>query len=430
MKDLISQIKREAEAALAAQAERNVAADMPVDPLSKQEELVNRLITEAMDTHSAESLARGRKPLSLSDEGLVRQAVLDKQFGLAGFEKHLRNPEVEDIYCQGCDQVFVLYRDGRMERVGPVAASDEELIELIRSFGARLGYGERRFDLAQPILNMRLPNGDRMLAVMGISKRPSVTIRRMLRRDNTLWELQREGTLDDGLRRFLTAVVLAKKNVIISGAPGVGKTTLLSALAAEIPPSERPLTIEDTYELGLDEDTDAHPNCLALQTREPNAEGRGGIGLIDLVYTGLRASPTRTIVGELRGGEILAMLNSMTQGSDGSLSTVHCSSSRMVFARLISFAMQAKENMSAEAAAMLIGNALHFVVHMSFTRDRTRVISSVREVIGAQGDQVISNEVYRPDIERRAVRTGTISAETLDDLELFGSLDVQRWLAS
>jgi Flp pilus assembly CpaF family ATPase len=227
------------------------------------------------------------------------------------------------------------------------------------------------------------------------------------------------GTLDLALRELLRATMLARKSCIICGGTGAGKTTLLRAMAADIPAAERLVTIEDSLELGLDRFPDLHPDVVALEAREPNLEGEGGVTLAELVRWALRMSPDRVIVGEARGEEVLALLNAMSQGTDGSMATLHASSSRGAFSKLATYAVQAPERLPLEATNLLVANAVHFVVHLAQDGDR-RFVSSVREVVGAEGPVVVSNEVFRPGPGGRAVPGAPLRDETLDQLVAVG----------
>ncbi|GAB3445387.1 CpaF family protein [Actinophytocola sediminis] len=223
---------------------------------------------------------------------------------------------------------------------------------------------------------------------------------------------------DAGLRTFLAALVRARRNIIVTGGTSIGKTTMLRALASEIDPMERLVTIEDTRELGLDHDPAAHADVVSLQAREANIEGEGAVTQADLVRWALRMSPDRVIVGEIRGPEVVPMCLAMSQGNDGSLATLHASSSRSAFTRLASYAALGADRLPLEATNLLVGGAVHFIVHLAHATDgTTRVVSSIREVVGAEGDQVISNEIYRPGPDRRAIPVaGALRTETLRQL--------------
>jgi Flp pilus assembly CpaF family ATPase len=191
-------------------------------------------------------------------------------------------------------------------------------------------------------------------------------------------------------------------------------------MATDIPSSERLITIEDSLELGLDRYPELHPDVVALEAREANIEGQGEITLAELVRWALRMSPDRVIVGEARGDEVLALLNAMSQGSDGSMATLHASSSRGAFSKLATYAAQAPERLSLEATNLLVANAVDFVVHLVQDQAGRRYVSSIREVIDADGPLVVSNEVFRPGAHRRAVPGASLRDETLDELTSAG----------
>jgi Flp pilus assembly CpaF family ATPase len=250
----------------------------------------------------------------------------------------------------------------------------------------------------------------------------ALSIRRHGYRTATLDQLRRRGTVDRPLQQFLRSLVKARKNILITGGTGAGKTTLLRALAAEMDPMERVITIEDAFELGLELDPGVHADVIAFQARDANIEGQGAISQAELVRWGLRMSPDRVIVGEIRGPEVIPMCNAMSQGNDGSMATLHASSSRIAFTRLASYAAQGPERLPLEATNLLVASAVHAVVHLGRTPDRrTRVLASIREVVGADGTQVISNEIARPGPDGRArLVVGAMRADTLDDLTAAG----------
>nr|WP_237440044.1 ATPase, T2SS/T4P/T4SS family [Amycolatopsis rubida] len=335
---------------------------------------------------------------------------------MAGLDPLLANPDIENVNING-DRVFVRYASGRRERLPPIIGSDAELVDLIRDLAARSGVEERRFDRGSPIVNFSLPGGERASAVMAVTARPSLSIRRHRFARVTLRELRENGTLDLALDNFLTAMVRARKNVLVTGGVAIGKTTLLRALASAIPPHERLVTIEDVFELGLDHDP-GHPDVVAMQAREANVEGQGEISQSELVWQSLRMSPDRVIVGEVRGPVVIPLTNAMSMGNDGSMGTLHSSLSSGVFTKLAAYAVQGPERLSLEATNLLVASALHFVVHLEKPRgeDNKRVVSSIREVIGADGTQVISNEVWRPAADLRAVPGVPLRTATVDDL--------------
>ncbi|MCR8573578.1 CpaF family protein [Streptomyces sp. Isolate_219] len=405
---------------LAEYAGERESAGLPAEDETSRRATVGRLLTEELGAQRRLALAHGSQVVDADVEERVAQAVTDALFGTGSLERLLADTTIENICVNGCDVVWVKDAAGTWRRESPVAASDAELVELVRTLAAGTGGEERRFDRGMPRLNLQLADGSRLFAVMAVTGRVSLTIRRHRFPAASMAELVRLGVCDQQLAAFLRALVRARKNIVIGGGTNVGKTTVLRAFAHEIPPQERLVTIEDTFELGLDADATAHPNVVAIQAREPNIEGKGGIDQAELVRWGLRMSPDRVIVGEIRGAEVIPMCNAMSQGNDGSLSTIHASTSRGVFTKLASYAAQAPERLSLEATNLMVASAVHFVVHLGWDGAGRRVIDSVREVIDADGAQVISNEVYRPGPDGRAVPATPLRTETLRDLAAAG----------
>ncbi len=261
-------------------------------------------------------------------------AVLDRLHGLARLQPLLDDPSIRDIHISGHKRVWLNLRDGTKVRGPEVAESDEDLIDLIATAARRVGRSERRWDNAQPELNLQLPNGDRLHALMSVSGRPTVTVRRHDFDISRLDQLVAGGVCDDLLGSFLSAAVRARANLIVAGGTGTGKTTTLRCLINEIPADERLITIEDSLEIGLERFEDLHPDYESLEAREANTEGVGAFTMAELVRSALRMDPERVIVGEVRGAEVLPMLLAMSQGNDGSMCSIHADSSKGVFGRL------------------------------------------------------------------------------------------------
>jgi pilus assembly protein CpaF len=392
-----------------------------------------RLISESLQAEAATAIREGRSILQPADEDRIAAEVFADLFAMAGFQPYLDDPSIENINANGADEVFVRYADGTRQQVAPVAPSDYELIDLVRTLAARVGLGERRFDLASPRLSLQLPDGSRLFAVMAVTGRPCISIRRHRFMKVTLSDLVGLGTIDVGLAQFLAACVNARKNLLVTGGTGAGKTTMLRALCGEIGPSERLVTIEDALELGLDRDRGAHPDAIAMQAREPNVEGEGEVTQADLVRWALRMSPDRVLVGEIRGAEVIPMCNAMTQGNDGSMATLHASSSKGAFSRLATYAIQAPERLPLEATNLMVAGAVDFVVHLGVNAMGRRTVRSVREVVDAEGSQISSNEVFRSGVEGRILRGAPMRTESLDDLMRAGmdpaifDRDVAHW---
>ena len=414
----VGEVRAEVLAALSERQQHLAAAGWPLSAADEQA-LGRQLIAEALERRARQAVAAGLPVMAASAEDDLARAVFDALFRLSRLQRLLDDPSIENINANGCDQVWVRYADGRREQVEPIAASDGELEEMLRTAAARTGIGERRFDRASPRLSLQLPDGSRLFALMAVAARPCLSIRRHRYLRITPDDLVAMGTVDVALREFVRAAMLAKKSCIICGGTGAGKTTLLRAMAADIPPAERLVTIEDSLELGLDRFGDLHPDVVALEAREANLEGEGGISLAELVRWALRMSPDRVIVGEARGEEVLALLNAMSQGTDGSMATLHASSSRGAFSKLATYAVQAPERLPLEATNLLVANAVHFVVHLAQDGE-SRYVSSVREVVDAEGPMVVSNEIFRPGPDGRAVPGVPMRNDTMDQLVAVG----------
>ncbi|HYT10738.1 MAG TPA: ATPase, T2SS/T4P/T4SS family [Mycobacteriales bacterium] len=365
------------------------------------------LIARALAAHARAELESGRPPPGAEEEEDLAAAVHAALYGVGRLQPLLDDPLVENIDINGCDRVFVGYADGREVLREPVAETDDELTELVQTLAGYSGLSSRPFDTANPQLDLRLPDGSRLSAVMEVCRRPAVSIRRTRLSKVFLSDLVGNATMDEGVAAFLRAAVAARKNLMIAGSTNAGKTTLLRALANEIPPEERLITVERALEIGLDEFSDLHPNAVALEERLPNSEGHGRISMAELVRRSLRMNPSRVIVGEVLGDEIVTMLNAMSQGNDGSLSTIHANGSSEVFNRIATYALQAAERLPIEATHLLIAGAINFVIFLERRNDYRsggalrRYVASIREVNGVDG-RVVSSEIWAPGPDGRA----------------------------
>lgn len=368
----------------------------PEDTPEEYRARAERVISQILDEDASRALAEGRQVLDAATEASVAAGALARVCGLGPLQPLLDDPGIENININGV-HVWVRRADGSRERHDSLFDDPDEVVALVRRLASESATGERRFDPGAPILDMQLPGGERLNAVMEVSRQPSVSIRRHRYGRTTLDQLHELSTIDDTLVALLRAGVRSRRNMVITGGTGAGKTTLLRALAAEIPVDERLVTIEDVFELGLDRDRAAHPDCVALQARPANVEGVGEITIADLVRTALRMSPDRVIVGETRGHETVPLLNAMSQGNDGSLTTLHAANSAGAFTKLGAYAAQSAERLPLDATASLVAAAVHLVVHVSALPTGGRMVTSVREVVGAEGQNVVSNEVYRRD---------------------------------
>jgi pilus assembly protein CpaF len=420
---LVRSLREEVAEVLARQRREDTANGLPQMSAEDERQFARAVVGRVLEAHARGELAAGRTPPSAADEQELADGIHAALFGVGRLQPLLDDPMVENVDINGCDRVFIGFADGREERGEPVAETDDELVELIQTLAAYSGLASRPFDSANPQLDLRLPAGSRLSALMGVCARPSVSIRRARLARVRLEMMVEYGTVTPELASFLSAAVSARKNIMIAGATNAGKTTLLRALANEIPPIERLITVERALELGLGEFEDLHPNVLAMEERLPNSEGQGAIVMAELVRRSLRMNPSRVIVGEVLGDEIVTMLNAMSQGNDGSLSTIHANSSLEVFNRICTYAIQSAERLPADATMMLIAGAIDFVVFVERRNefatggDLRRIVTSVREVNGVDG-RVLSSEIFAAGLDGVAVPAAPISC--LPELQAVG----------
>ncbi|MFJ7626581.1 CpaF family protein [Streptomyces sp. NPDC097595] len=405
---LVKRFRQEAGDRIAEQRRIDQASGVRQMSSEDERQYARAVIAQILEEYARAEINAGRTPFDAETEEQSAAAVHAALFGVGRLQPLLDDPQVENIDINGCDQVFVGYADGREVRGDPVAETDEELVELVQILGAYSGLSSRPFDSANPQLDLRLPDGSRLSAVMDVTRRPALSIRRARMGKVFMSDMVGNGTVTPDLGHFLACAVRARKNIMIAGATNAGKTTLLRALANEIPPQERLVTVERALELGLDQFPDLHPNVVAFEERLPNSEGQGAIMMSELVRRSLRMNPSRVIVGEVLGDEIVTMLNAMSQGNDGSLSTIHSNSSSEVFTRISTYALQAAERLPIEASQMLVAGAINFVVFIERRNDfrkggiLRRLVTSVREVNGVDG-RVLSSEVFAETPDGRLV---------------------------
>jgi Flp pilus assembly CpaF family ATPase len=420
---LVKRLRQEVGDRLAHQRRLDAAGGVPPMSAEDERQFARALISRVLDEYARGEITAGRRPPGAEEEEALAAGVHAALFGVGRLQPLLENTEIENIDINGCDRVFIGYANGLEDMGEPVADSDEELVELIQILAAYSGLSSRPFDSANPQLDLRLPDGSRLSAVMDVTLRPALSIRRARLGKVFLSDLIGNGTFSSELGQFFKAAVAARKNIMIAGATNAGKTTLLRAVANEIPAHERLITVERALELGLDQFPELHPNVIAMEQRLPNSEGQGAISMAELVRRSLRMNPSRVIVGEVLGDEIVTMLNAMTQGNDGSLSTIHANSSVEVFNRIATYAIQSAERLPIEATHMLIAGAIDFVVFVEKRNDYARggrlrrFVSSVREVTGCDG-RVLSSEVFAPGPDGTAVPNAPISC--IDELAAYG----------
>ena len=312
-------------------------------------------------------------------EKLVKD-IADEALGLGPLEELLRNPDITDIMVNNKDQVYIELH-GKIELTSKKFISDDQVRVVIERIIAPLG---RRIDESVPMVDSRLPDGSRINAIIPPLSLtgPTLTIRKFAREHYTAEDLvTRFGSLSRPISDFLAACVLARKNIIVSGGTGSGKTTFLNILSAFIPNDERIVTIEDAAELQLNQE-----HCVRLESRTPNIEGKGAITIRDLFRNCLRMRPDRIVIGECRGGEALDMLQAMNTGHDGSLTTIHANSTRDVLARLDSMILMSGIELPIRAIREMTASAIDIVVQTARLSDGSRKITQVTEVVGMDDD--------------------------------------------
>ncbi|MEY9878049.1 pilus assembly protein CpaF [Streptacidiphilus sp. MAP12-33] len=365
------------------------------------------LIEEAVARWSdAHAVARGTSPTREQDRALA-EVVFDLLFRAGRLQPYLDDPDIENILINGCDDVWISKANQPLRQVPPVADSDEELVELLQDLARRHGGGERSLSTASPMLALRLEGGMRLQAMTSVTPRPYVAIRRHRVQNATLGDLVQLGTVDSTMASFLAAAIRARKNVMITGTQGVGKTSLLRAMAGEIPPDERVGTLESEFELWLH--TLGHlRQVVPMEAREGNGErvdGRaaGELSIGELIPAALRMTLSRIIVGEVRSGEVVPMLRVMTNGEGGSMCTLHARTPHMVVDRIAELCLEYGAQMTDQLAYRLTANALDFVVHVTMIDEtgiggrRHRFVSHILEVagLGEQGRPAL-NTVFGP----------------------------------
>jgi pilus assembly protein CpaF len=314
-----------------------------------------------------------RRILTDAGRAALVESVIDEALGLGPLEPLLRDARVTEVMVCGADRVFV-EREGRIAPTAVRFHDDAHLLHVIDRILAPLG---RRIDEASPMVDARLPDGSRVNAVIPplALDGPALTIRRFSGEPLDGDDLIRLGTIAPWMLELLVAAVRARRNLLVTGGTGSGKTTTLAALAAVVPPEERIVTIEDAAELRI-----ALPHVVRLETRPPSLEGAGAVPIRALVRNALRMRPDRIVVGEVRGGEALDMLTAMTTGHEGSLSTLHASSPADAVRRLQTLALMGDLDLPYRAVADQVASALDLVVHQARLPDGARRVVEIAAV--------------------------------------------------
>ena len=333
-------------------------------------------------------LAQEAMPLSISERDRLVSDVQHELFGLGPLEPLLADPTISDILVNGHDTIYI-ERRGKIEATNVRFKDDEHLMRVIERIVSSVG---RRIDESSPMVDARLQDGSRVNAIIPplAIDGPVVSIRRFGSDPLKMSSLIEFKALTKDIADMLQMVVHARLNILISGGTGAGKTTLLNALSAYIPENERIVTIEDSAELQLQQ-----PHVVRLETRPPNIEGRGEVTQRDLVRNALRMRPDRIVIGEVRGGEAIDMLQAMNTGHDGSLTTVHANTPRDALSRLETMIQMTGMRLSDRAMRQQVASALNLVVQVARMSDGSRRVTSISEITGMEGETITMQEIFQ-----------------------------------
>jgi pilus assembly protein CpaF len=348
------------------------------------QELVHRRLGELLDEE--------RVTLSNLEKARIIQQIGDAIMGLGPLELFVRDPDVTEIMVNNHESIYV-ERGGKLYWTGAKFVDDDQLRRTIDKIVARVG---RRIDEASPYVDARLADGSRVNAIIPpiAIDGAALTIRKFSTDPYEAEDLVSFGTLTSPVAQFLEACVRGRLNILVSGGTGAGKTTTLNVLSSSIPDDERIITIEDAAELRL-----LQPHVVRLEYRPPNIEGRGEVSIRQLVRNALRMRPDRIVVGEVRGGEALDMLQAMNTGHDGSISTIHANSPRDVLSRLETMSLMAGMEITIRAVREQIASAIDLIIHQARLKDGSRRFTHVTEVLGMEGDAITTHDIFLFDFK-------------------------------
>jgi len=371
-------------------------------PSTKEQEFKNKLQKRIMDEfkdEEVENLPPKVEAISFEilkkdgelygdvDRGRVVQELINDLTGYGPINPLLLDPEVSEVMVNGPYSVYV-ERKGKVQLTEVQFRDNEHVMNIIDKIVSPLG---RRIDESSPMVDARLQDGSRVNAIIPplALNGPTITIRKFFKDPLTIKDMIRFGTLSEEMSQFLDACVKARLNIFISGGTGSGKTTTLNVLSSFIPYDERIITIEDAAELQLSQE-----HVVSLESRPPNVEGKGAVTIRDLVRNSLRMRPERIVIGEVRGGEALDMLQAMNTGHDGSLATGHANSPRDMIARLETMVLMGGVELPLKAIRQQIVGAIDVIVQQARLKDGSRKIINITEVQGLEGDVVVLQDIF------------------------------------
>ncbi|MDD3439055.1 MAG: CpaF family protein [Clostridiaceae bacterium] len=375
------------------------------DPLSDVKGIIHKKIIERIDTSMLgqegeeqrfnaeiadiveETLKEKELHLSRTERQTMIRYIIDESIGFGPISGHLLDEEVSEIMVNGPDQVYV-EKKGRLELADTRFEDNQHVMRIIEKIVSPLG---RRIDESSPMVDARLPDGSRVNAIIPplALNGPTITIRKFAKNPLNVGNLISYGTMTPAMALFIEACIKSRLNIIVSGGTGSGKTTTLNVLSSFIPHDERIVTIEDAAELQLEQE-----HVVRLESRPANIEGKGAISIRDLVKNSLRMRPDRIVIGEVRGGEALDMLQAMNTGHDGSLTTGHSNSPRDMLSRLETMVLMAGMDLPVRAIREQIASAIDMVIHQARLKDGSRKITHITEVQGMEGDTIILQDIF------------------------------------
>ena len=370
----------EQEQNLVAEIKKYVTENLPLSKISDEEleERVEEIVTQKI----------GNLYCSIDQRVSIVQQVYSSIRGFGLLDSIISDDSITEVMINGPDNIFI-EQNGHLYKLEKKFESQRRLEDVIQRI---VGLAGREVNQANPICDTRLPDGSRVnvvlppIALCG----PTMTIRKFSKTPMTIEKLIAYGSITQEIADKLELLVKAKYNIFISGGTGSGKTTFLNALSNYIPKDERVITIEDSAELqitGID-------NLVSLETRNANASGAGQITIRDLIKSSLRMRPERIVVGEVRGGEALDMLQAMNTGHDGSLSTGHANSTQDMLSRLETMVLQGAAGLPLEAIRQQIASAVDIIIHLSRLRDKSRKTMEITEVVGYENGNIVLNPLY------------------------------------
>jgi len=383
-----------------------VAEEKPTtDSYQELKSRIHRRLIERLDLANIETIGRGQLrneivlilndiinkegvPLSQTDREKLIVDVQHETFGLGPLEPLLADPDISDILVNNSHDVYI-EKFGKLSKVDVAFRDDAHLSQIIDRIVSKVG---RRIDEASPMVDARLPDGSRVNAIIPplALDGPALSIRRFGVDPLKMNDILATGSLTEHIATLLKGAVKARLNILISGGTGSGKTTLLNIMSEYIPYDERIVTIEDSAELQMKQD-----HVVRLETRPPNIEGAGAITQRDLVRNSLRMRPDRIIIGEVRGGEALDMLQAMNTGHDGSLSTIHANSTRDALSRLETMVLMAGMDLPERAIREQVSSAIDIVIQLSRMADGTRKVIKLSEITGMEGNVIVMQDVFQ-----------------------------------